>query len=373
MAQKKWLNYSDYQKALEQVLQDVPPVVIVEGEEEYLRHLAIESIYKKIISEYPDVADVQFHGPSVQAEGKFEFSDLLTELSSASLFSSEKLIVFRGAQRTLFVAGNSEASSKKIPPVQSLAEYIKNPSLKNFLIIEVEKINKQRIIGKTMAKQVIIPCPVLGRQSDVIAWMKSVARGKNKELASDAASTLHRAHGSDLGVLASEIEKLVLYIGSEHIINEEDARQFLSGSVEFSIFELTNSLERRDLAGALHFSRLICEQGSRDQSGKKQDGQSSAHQAMALISSLLENMIHVRAMIAEQLSPSEIVAEMGMHPKRAENIIRTAGNFTIEELQHALSVMASEMHSTHDTGADTKLSLERVIVAVCQKKKHYSV
>ncbi len=368
MAQKKWYSFSDYKTSLEQVLQDVPPVVIVEGEEEYLRQVAIERIHKKVLSIYPEAADVQFHGPVVQGEGKFAFGDLIAELASASLFSSEKIILFRRAQRSLFVAGTVEVSSKKISPVQSLAEYIKNPTTSNFFVIEVEKINKQRIIGKAMSAAVTIPCPVLIRQSDVIQWMKSEARIVNKELNSEAASILHRAYGSDLGVLASEIGKLTLYIGAEHVITPADVEQFLSGTVEFSIFELTNALERRDLARALKYARLICEQGSRDQSGKKQDGLSSAHQFMALISSLLENLIHTRAMIAEQLSSNEIIQELGVHPKRAEGIIRTANNFTLEELQYALKTMAMEMKSTHDTGADPKLSLERVVIAICKKK-----
>lgn len=369
MAQKKWYNFSDYKSALEQVLQDVPPVVIIEGEEEYLRQVAIERIRKQVLSIYPEAADVQFHGPAVQGEGKFAFGELIAELASASLFSSEKIIIFRRAQRSLFVASYGEASSKKISPVQSLAEYIKNPTLSNFFIVEVEKINRQRIIGKAMSKAVIIPCPVLSRQSDVIQWMKSEARAVNKELDSEAASILHRAYGSDLGILASEIDKLTLYIGSEHMITPVAVQEFLSGTVEFSIFELTNALERRDLAAALKYVRLICEQGSRDQSGKKQDGLSSAHQSLALISSLLENLIHARAMIAEQLSVNEIIQELGVHPKRAESIIRTANNFTLEELQYALNTMALEMKSTHDTGSDPKLSLERVVIAICRKKK----
>ena len=372
MAQRKWLNYTDYQKALEEVLQELPPIIIVEGEEEHLRHLALERIQQKILTRYPQAAEVLFHGPTVQGEGKFNFTDLLTELTSASLFSTEKIITFRSAQRSLFSAGTTDTSAQKIPPVQSLAEYIKNPTLGNFLLIEVEKINKQRIIGKAMAQATIIPCPVLNRQNDVTIWMRNEAKMRHKELDIAAAAILYQAYGSDLGILAGEIDKLVLYSGAETRITTEDAKQFLSGTTEFNIFELTNALEKRNLANSLKFVRLICQQGSRDQKGKKQDGITSAHQALALISSLLENLLTARALCAEELTPAELTHELGVHPRRAESISASARNFTLEELRYALNTLALEMKSTHDTGADPKLSLERIAIAICNKRPHYS-
>ena len=372
MAQKKWLNYNDFQKTLKKTLQELPPVIIVEGEEEYLRQIALTKIQQAILAHYPQAADILFHGPTVQGEGRFNFTDLLTELNSASLFTSEKIITFRSAQRTLFTAGTDTTSSKKIPPVQSLAAYIKDPAPDNFLLIEVEKINKQRIIGKAMAQSAVIPCPILNRQNDVTAWMTAEARQQHKELDIEAAGILYRAYGSDLGILASEIDKLVIYIGSETHITPEDAKQFLSGTTEFNIFELTNALERRDLANALKFVRLICEQGSKDQKGKRQDGLTSAHQALALTSSLLENLLTARALFAEQFPINDIVRELGVHPRRAETIVKSAQKFTLEELRYALNTMALEMKSTHDTGADPKLSLEKIAIAICNKRPHYN-
>ncbi len=372
MAQKKWLNFADYQRALEQVLVDLPPVIIVEGEEEHLRHRAIEMIQHKLRSKYPEIAEVQFFGPEVVGEGRFDFAELLVELGSASLFASEKIITFRRAQRSLFIAG-SAAGNSRITPQDSLLEYIKKPSLHNYFIIEVEKINRQRVLGKVLAKEAIIPCPVLGRQGDIITWMKSEARQRQKELSAEAALVLYRAHGSELGIIAAEIEKLVNYVGKEHSIGVEDVQKFLSGSVEFSIFELIDAVERRDLSKALYYVRLLCEQGSKDQSGKRQDGLSSAHQALALIAATLENLIQIRALIAEQLVEAEIIKELGLYPKRAEKLIRSASAFTLSELAQALNILTLEMKSAHDTGADPKLSLERVVLAICCSQKPVSL
>ncbi len=373
MAQKKWYTYNDYQHTLAGVLEKTPPVVVVEGEEDYLRQCAIEKIKKSLLGIYPEAAVVEFYGPSVQGEGRFDFAELLTELTSASLFAAEKIVIFKNAQRTLFGSGMVDSGGRKgRSPLEQLAEYIANPEKSNYLIFETEKINRQRIIGKSLAKQIIIPCPVLSRQGDVMSWIRAEVRNHNKDLEGSAAEVLYRAHGSDLGVLASEIEKLTLYAKDQRAITVADVEMFLSGTVEFSIFELTNALERRDLSKALRFVRLICEQGSRDQSGKRQDGFSSAHQSLALISSMLENLLYARALLSRQFSVAEITSELGLYPKRAANIIAAAECFTLQELEYALEVMVREMKSSHDTGADPKLSLERIAVAICQKRPHYA-
>lgn len=368
---KNWYNFRDYQTALQEAIHHTPAVVVIEGEEEYLRHEAIETLQKELLRKKPDIAQVQFFGPSVQGESNVDFSSLLIELTSSSLFASEKIITFKAAQRTLFGnTGSSEtAGSSKISPIQSLTNYINEPRESNYLLLEVEKINKQRIIGKALTKAFIIPCPVLSRENDVIQWMKSIAGKNGKNLETTAAITLYKAHGSDLGILASELEKLSLYTGSNQIIDNQAVEVFLCGSLEFSIFELINALEKRDLGTALHFCRLISRQGSKDKNGKKQDGDSSAHQAIALVSSLMENITQARALLAEQLNPAEITAELGMHPRRAENMLAAAGKFTLGELSHILSTIAQAIKSTHDTGGDPKLALERIVVTICQKKQ----
>lgn len=366
---KKWYNFSDYQQGLQSAVNNTENVIIIEGEEEYLRLQAVEAVQQELVRRIPDIAQVQFFGPTVQGEGVFDFSSLLIELTSSSLFASQKIITFKSAQRTLFGnTGNKESgNTKKIPPLQPLAEYIKAPRTENFLIIEVEKINRQRIIGKALAKCQIIPCPVLNREHDIINWMKATVKKLNKTLATDAAITLNRAHGNDLGILASELEKLSLYIGDEHIIDNSAAQVFLSGSLEFSIFELTSALEKRNLGQALQLCRLIAEQGSKDRNGKRQDGDSSAHQAIALVSSLIENITQARALLAQQLPVSAIISEMGMHPKRAENMLAAAKKFSMKELSAILEEIVQAIKSTHDTGGDPKLALERIAVAVCQK------
>ncbi len=361
------LTYKDYERSLGQILSDLPPVIVIEGGEDYLRSAALAAVMAKLKEVNPGISEVMFYGPASQGEAAFNLNDLMQELNSSSLFSSSKIVVFRRAQRMLFLGAGGEASSKKGGPLEALADYITNPAEGNFLIIEVDKVNKGRKIGKDMAKAPTVFCPVLSKRGDVAVWLRAEAQKHGKKLDPDAPDMLFTAHGGNLGALAGEIEKISLYGGASKTITLEDVQTFMTGSVEFSVFELTNAIEERDLGKALHCARLITGQGSRDQkSGKRQDGDSSAHQALAMISSRLEILLRARAIISAGGRIPELCSELGVGNWQAESLFAAAKRFTLLDLKNAINSLTTEMHSSHDTGADVQLSLERLVAGICK-------
>lgn len=361
----KWLNFADHEKALREALSSLPGVIVFEGEEDYLRVSAIEAVRNALTARYPDIAESVFHGSASPNESAFDLNQLLQELNTSSLFASEKIVIFRRAQRMLFQGAGGEAAAKKGGPLEALTEYLRNPAAGTWLLLEIEKNNKARSIGKGIATCTTVPCPLLNRQGDVVAWLRARVKSLGQELDRDAADVLFIAHGGNLGTLGGELEKLAIYAGAGKHITLENVRTFLSGTVEFSAFELTNAVERKDLPSALRYARLITGQGSRDQGGKQMDGEASAHQALAMLASKLENILRARAVLVARGGVSEIASTLGIGPYQAEGLFAAANRFRLAELQHALRVLANMMHAAHDTGADVQYSLELAVLAAC--------
>lgn len=362
---KKWLSYADYDKALTQALESQPPVIVVEGEEDFLRAEALTLLRTTLEERHAGIALAEFYGPGAQGEGGFDLREVVQELNCSSLFAARKIVVFRRAQRALFSGGGGEGAAAKGGPLEGLAEYVKNPAPDNFLLLEVEKINRTRNIGKALAACLTVPAPVLGKQGEVVAWLVGRARVHGREIERDAADFLYSSHGGNLGALSGEVEKLALYTQGRKKITLEDARAFMTGTVEFSAFELTNAVEQRDLRKALYYAGLITGQGSRDQSGKRLDVESSAHQALGMLAARLENILRARAVVAARGSVQEVAGALGVGPWQAEGLYAAAKRFSIQQLMHALKALAQEMHAAHDTGSDPRLSLERAVIAAC--------
>jgi len=366
----------EFQDALAEAVSGLPRVTLINGGEHYLRRDALGQLTESLRTHHPQVEIITYHGPASASEPGLALGTVVGELSSSSLFASEKAIILRQADRVLFPAkaadgeeetGASSARGRKQPDAsEMLIEYLDNPSDSVWLLLECESVRKQFRLGKALcAKAYVIECPTLSRQNEVDAWLRVEAGRLGKKIAPGVSEILFTAHGGNLGALHSELEKLSIYLGEREEISRQDVETFLSGSMELDVFGLTNALESRNLSDGLLFARRICLQGTRDQSGKKSDGASSAHRAMFMVSRTLENLFVARAVKG---GAGEVAAAAGTSPWRAEKLLESAEKFSVAELRHALAVMAEESRASHDTGADVSLSLEKVVIAACRKR-----
>jgi DNA polymerase-3 subunit delta len=237
------------------------------------------------------------------------------------------------------------------------------------LIIECEKLPKNRVIGKALAaNSLVVPCPILSRSGDVATWLQMAAKETGKRLEAGVSDILFTAHGGQLGKLHGELQKLSIYVGQKETIQSEDVEAFLSGSVEFDVFGLTNSIEARDLGGALGFAKRICMQGTRDADGKKSDGQASAHRTLSMLASTIEGILGARVAMGQGASREDVASAVGTTPWRAERLMAAAGRYSIADLRRIVRTLAEEMRSTHDTGGDISFSLEKCVIACCHRQ-----
>ncbi|MBN2712526.1 MAG: DNA polymerase III subunit delta [Planctomycetes bacterium] len=360
----------DHTAALSDVVHDLPLIVVAEGPEPHLRKQVISSMIKAIKKKHPNIEEIALHGGGGNESGA-ELGNVLEELSSSSLFSSEKIIIVWNAENMLFPTSRSDGESvpvskQKNTPQDRFAEYLKSPEQGMWLLLDCEKLQKNRVLGKALvANAECVPCPALARPGDVSAWLVQRTKAFKKQLDPGVTDILFTAHGGQLGALDSEIQKLAIYVGDNQAITVDDAQAFLSGSTEFDVFGLTNSVEERNLPSALEFARKICRQGTRDASGKRSDGESSAHRALAMLANTMESILHARIAMGQGGSAQEVASAVGTSPWRAERLIRSASKFSVSDLRRILSALANEIHSTHATGGDISLSLERSVLACC--------
>src|SRR5258708_860769 len=92
---------------------------------------------------------------------------------------------------------------------------------------------------------------VAPRGAQLTEWLARRVRASGAGIAPDAARLLVSGVGSDLRLLASEVDKLATYVGAGGQIGVEDVRQLASTSQQARVFDLTDALARRDRSRAL--------------------------------------------------------------------------------------------------------------------------
>ncbi|MBW1974689.1 MAG: DNA polymerase III subunit delta [Deltaproteobacteria bacterium] len=80
------------------------------------------------------------------------------------------------------------------------------------------------------------------RTNQLPNWLQSLAKQHGKRLNKDAASLLLEYIGNDLALLASELEKLVLYTADRKVIEANDVIQASSIQKVYSAFQITDAL-----------------------------------------------------------------------------------------------------------------------------------
>jgi DNA polymerase-3 subunit delta len=100
----------------------------------------------------------------------------------------------------------------------------------------------------------------LARQS-IEDMVRQLATAHGKRVDMKALEQIVQRAGADAAILASELEKLCLYVGERDTIREEDVREIVIDQAESWIFDFTGALASRRAALALKVLVGLFEQG----------------------------------------------------------------------------------------------------------------
>jgi DNA polymerase III subunit delta len=215
--------------------QELAPVVLLWGEESLLVDEAIHQI--EVIALDPEAREFNrdlFYGDEAEAQA------IVTAAQTLPWLGSRRLVVVRGA----------EVLPRSADP--PLVAYCKQPSPSTCLIFTAQRAEASRPLFALLLK---LPWAVrfrrlLGRE--VSTWIEQHIAARGCRITSDATAALVAAVGNDLRQLASEIDKLVTFVGPEQTI-DIGSLMALTGDVrETSAFELARLLSTGALAEALH-------------------------------------------------------------------------------------------------------------------------
>ncbi len=384
MARKKTREtLQDYETQLQAACRDLPPVVVLWGTEAHLRRQGLDAFLHALTQAHPQVETLVLRGPSSQQDAGTSWGEVLHELTSTSLFAPEKAIVLKQADRLLAPPsqGRSQeetAEDAKNQRLQADEErfraYVESPASSAWLVIACEKLNRQRKLGKTLARAAqCVPCPSLTKPAEILPWLRRTAKALGKRLAPEAADLLFAAHGGNLGSLHAELEKLAIFVDDAPTIEHQDAQAFFTGSEAFEIFGLTNAVEARDLEKALVFSRRILTYGMREAGGKRSDRTGSAHRALAMLARTIEHILAARIHLQRARDAGGLAAALGISPWRAEHLAKAARRYSVAELRRILRHVAEAIHRSHSTGGDVASCLEQSVVACCHQREPYAI
>lgn len=216
------------------------PVYFLHADNQYLLEEAFAAVKKSIPEKDMDFNFSVFDLDSPDSQDTP--GQITGILNTVSFFGSRRYAVIKNFQKL------PAKEFKKFQP------YLDNPSPNAVLIIlyngTVKKEVRENIRG---AKTICLDI----REQDLPFWAKEKAKQKGLAIKDNAIDYLIGTVGPDIGLLASEIEKLSL-LGSE-TIDENTIREIVEGSREYSVFDLTNALREKNSEQVFRIYKVLSE------------------------------------------------------------------------------------------------------------------
>jgi DNA polymerase-3 subunit delta len=256
------------------------------------------------------------------------------------------------------------------------------------LVLTAEVVDQRRALFKKISVAgVVIDCGIRTGRTGETQMNPETARAKIREMvaaagktiAGDAVVSIVERTGFSMRALESEVEKILLYVGTRPAITPADVMEVLSNSRESSIFDLTNALSDRDAGRALRALRNLLAQ------------REPLPPTLGMIAGEIRTLLIARGALERQLEGTmdpgitygafqsrvlprlqrKVEGDDGsaaklleMHPFRAFNLLKGATRYSLAELVRALTAIHEADLALKSTGGPEDLLMERLLITI---------
>jgi len=269
----------------------------------------------------------------------------------------------RGAKKDEFAALDRYFQS---PNPQALllfiADFLRIPS--DVRRMELDDKNRFERIQETLGQHCgMVELARVGEE-DAMRWAVSTAQQSNIRLEPDAVRELVDALGADMMLIASELEKLLLYASDRGKITLGDVETMVLAAKQRSLYELTDAISARDRVRALALLHGLL--------NSSDAGEDSAIGHLYMLARTFRQMLVI---LEKNVRDSRAIWQalwqgFRMPPFAADDLIRQARRYkNRRELTRALRLVARADLELRSSPPDKRLVLERLVYELASEPK----
>jgi DNA polymerase III subunit delta len=303
-----------------------------------------------------------------------DFSTITTTCDTYPFLSEQRLVVVEGLPRR----GRGEAavtSGGETPPAETpkkkgkkggksstlsragfekaLAEYV--PLLPDSTVLVVlvdEALEGNSPLLKAAQAHGEIILSTLPKGAALESWISKRAKGIGVTISPEAVSLLANYIGSQLRLLANELEKLAMYVGERKTITADDVRKLSAQVQEARIFDLTDALAQRNRKQALDLLHELLVDGE------------PPLRLISTITSQIRTLLLAKELSQKGMRAAQIASTIGIAPFVAEKALRQVGKFSMTQLEQAYRQLLATDAALKRSRMTPEMALDLLVVAV---------
>ena len=201
-------------------------------------------------------------------------------------------------------------------------------------------------------------------EEDAMRWAVATAHSAETKLEPDAARELVDALGADMMLIASELEKLLLYTSGRGRITLGDVETMVLAAKQRSLYELTDAISSRNAARALALLQGLL--------NSSDAGEDAAIGHLYMLARTFRQMIVI---LEKNVRDSRAIWQalwqgFRMPPFAADDLIRQARRYkSRRDLTRALKLIARADLELRSSPPDKRLVLERLVYDLASEPK----
>lgn len=342
------------------------PGYILVGDEIFLYERCRRAVLDAFVP--PEMRDFCLSDLDLAETGIFEALDCAQTPSLMAPFQvlflrNLKVLYTRGAKKDEFAALQNYFRS---PNPQALlifvADHIRIPS--DLRRMDYEDKNRYERIRDTLGEYCGTVELARADEADAIRWITEEGERIQVCFEPDAARELSDALGTDMMLIASEFEKLVLYAGEKRRVTLGDVETMVLAAKQRSLYELTDAISLKDKPRALLLLQGLL--------NATDGGEDSAIGHLYMLARTFRQMLVI---LEKNVSDSRAIWQalwqgFRMPPFAAEDLIRQARRYkSRRDLTRALRLIARADLELRSSPPDKRLVLERLVLELASDSR----
>ena len=321
---------------------DIAPIYLLYGTEAFLINETKQLLLNHILDE--EEKDFNFSAYDLEETSV----DFALEDAETFPFLGEKKVVF--LHNPVFLTAE-KTKAKVEHNLAKLEAYLKEPAPYTVLVISApyEKLDERKKITKELKRSAELVEAKRLSEHELKKWIRDRAISNRIEFEENAIDLLLSLAGTNMFMLASEVDKLSLFAAEQKRIDSGLVEKLVARTLEQNIFSLIERVVQRKLDEALRIYYDLLKQNE------------EPIKILALLSGQFRLIYQVKELSRRGYGQQQIAAYLKIHPFRVKLALGQAGSFRDEELANLMEMLAEADYQMKTGGMNKSLLIEMLL------------
>ena len=328
---------------------------ILSGQDDFSLAQSLEEIKRDI----GDRAILETSTTTLDAQ-QVTLEQLRTVCETAPFLAGRRLVIIKGLLERFETEGKSRRRKKNTRVTDRQDEYksfasciTQTPDSTILVLMEGRITGKNPLFKELAGKATVETFPLL-RDAKLRLWIQGRVKEEDSSISPQAVDLLAKLVGSNLWIMASEIDKLVLFTSGRRI-EEEDVKTVVSYAQQTSVFTMVDAIVEFKVELAEQLLQQLLQRGA------------APAYLLTMLSRQVRMIVRARELGKQGRPKIEIQNKLGLSSEFAlRRILEQANRYPMGQLKEVYHKLLEADLSIKTGKYDGELTLNILIAELCQ-------